>query len=46
MSKATFTEKGYITRVIFFETTDLGKAQMLAEMQRQRGEKVRVEAAN
>lgn len=46
MSKATFTQKGYVTRVIYFETDDLATAQMLAEMQRLKGEKVTVEAAH
>lgn len=43
MTKATFTKGRFVTRVMHFETSDVEEAQMLAKMQKRKGEKVRVE---
>lgn len=43
MVKATFTKGKFVTRVMHFDTT-VEKAQMLADMQKIKGEKVRIES--
>lgn len=45
MTKATFTKGRFVTRVMHFETSDMNKAEMIADMQKRKGEKVRVEEA-
>lgn len=43
MTKATISKKGFIHGVLFFNTNDMAKAEMLARMQAPRGSKIRIE---
>lgn len=45
MAKVTFLKRGFVQKVVFFETNDASEACMLAEMQAGRGVKLIVEAA-
>jgi hypothetical protein len=43
MTKATISKNGFIHSVLFFDTNDTAKAEMLARMQAPRGSKIRIE---